>query len=62
MNLEGFQGKISSMGSQDLSISVIYLSQLLGLATGLSAEQVMLHKNLAVSRRFLDRLTLSSTP
>ncbi|SMC60730.1 heterodisulfide reductase subunit B [Desulfocicer vacuolatum DSM 3385] len=56
MNLEGFQKSVARGTSEDLSITVLYLPQLLGLAMGLSEEAVMLHKNLAVADTFLEVL------
>jgi heterodisulfide reductase subunit B len=59
MNLEGFQAKISQTMREDLSITVIYLPQLLGLAVGLSPETLGLGYNLAITDKFqskLDRL------
>jgi len=56
MNLEGFQKSVTKGINEDLSITVLYLPQLLGLAMGLSPETVMLHKNLAVAETFLEGL------
>ncbi len=56
MNLEGFQKSVARGTNEDLSITVLYLPQILGLAMGLSAEAVMLHKNLAVAETFLEAL------
>jgi heterodisulfide reductase subunit B len=56
MNLEGYQGKVSRLAGEDLSISVLYLPQLLGLALGLTAEEVGLDLNLSVYRNFREKL------
>ncbi|MEA1968084.1 MAG: CoB--CoM heterodisulfide reductase iron-sulfur subunit B family protein [Thermodesulfobacteriota bacterium] len=56
LNLEGFQQKISMNASKDLSISIIYLPQLLGLAMGLDKKEVMLEKNLAVKKEFKEKV------
>jgi len=53
MNLEGFQKYVARETSEDLSITVLYLPQLLGLAMGLSEKSIMLDKNLAVVQSFL---------
>lgn len=56
MNLEAYQKKISSDYGQDLSKSILYLPQLLGLAIGLSEKDLSLDMNLAVSGRFRNKL------
>ncbi len=56
MNLEGFQKEVSHKTGEDLSITVLYLPQFIGLAIGLSTETIMLHKNLAVAESFLELL------
>jgi heterodisulfide reductase subunit B len=49
MNLEAFQGPCGRSVDKDLHISILYLPQLIGLAMGLTAEDVGLAFNLAVS-------------
>ncbi len=49
MNLEAYQKKISKRKNYDLTISVIYLPQLLGLAIGLDKKELALDANLAIS-------------
>ena len=56
LNLEGFQKEISAQNRADLTLSILYLPQLLGLAMGLSPEEVMLEKNLAVTDDLKNRL------
>ncbi|MEJ2038455.1 MAG: CoB--CoM heterodisulfide reductase iron-sulfur subunit B family protein [Desulfosarcinaceae bacterium] len=56
MNLEAYQKKISRQHGLDLSISVVYLPQLLGLALGLAWESVGLDRNLAVGDGFRSKL------
>jgi heterodisulfide reductase subunit B len=56
MNLEGYQKKISRSKAADLAVSILYLPQLLGLALGLSEQQVGLHLNLAVTEAFRTKL------
>lgn len=53
MNLEAYQGKISSMCQQDLKIPALYLPQLIGLALGLSIHDVRLNLNLSFTADFL---------
>ncbi len=48
INLDGWQSKASRMAGEDLTISVLYLPQLLGLAMGLSPKELGLNLNLAV--------------
>jgi heterodisulfide reductase subunit B len=56
MNLEAYQKKISRLRTTELSISVLYLPQLLGLALGLSQQQVYLHLNLSITKGFMAKL------
>jgi heterodisulfide reductase subunit B2 len=56
MNLESFQHKVSKQCGSDLGISVLYLPQFLGLALGLSAEQLKLNKNMALTPALRARL------
>lgn len=49
INLEAHQHKISRARGRDLSVSVLYLPQLLGLAWGLPDEQIALGLNLALT-------------
>jgi heterodisulfide reductase subunit B len=52
MNLEAYQGAVSDAAGQDLSISVLYLPQLMGLAFGLPEESLKLGMNLALTSAF----------
>ena len=56
MNLEAYQRKISRMSAEDLSLTILYLPQLLGLAMGLANSDLRLDLNLAVAKKFLDKL------
>ena len=56
MNLEAYQGKISKFGGENLAVTVLYLPQLLGLALGLSEQEVRLDLNLAVTAGFQQKL------
>jgi heterodisulfide reductase subunit B len=56
MNLEGYQAKISRQRGEDLSITILYLPQLLGLALGLDADTVKLGSNLAVANKFKTKI------
>ncbi|MGD9368347.1 MAG: CoB--CoM heterodisulfide reductase iron-sulfur subunit B family protein [Desulfobacteraceae bacterium] len=56
LNLEGYQKKISSLTSAALPISVLYLPQLLGLAMGLSEEDLKIDLNLAVTDGFRQKI------
>lgn len=56
MNLEAYQKKISRRRKEDLSITVVYLPQLLGLALGMEEDHVRLGQNLAVKPRFKSKL------
>lgn len=52
MNLEAYQKKISGMCNEDLSITILYLPQFLGLALGLSENDLRLDLNLSVTKAF----------
>lgn len=56
MNLEAHQKKISKRYQKDLQVSILYLPQLLGLAVGLSEEDVRLDLNLSVTKAFREKL------
>jgi heterodisulfide reductase subunit B len=56
MNLEAYQGKINSMVNEDLSIAILYLPQLLGLAIGLSEQDLHLSDNLSNLDAFRQKL------
>jgi heterodisulfide reductase subunit B len=56
MNLEAFQKKAARKSGQPVNISVLYLPQLLGLAVGLTPQQVRLDLNLAVTTPFRRKL------
>ena len=56
MNLEAYQKKISRRYHEDLSMTIIYLPQFLGLACGLSEQQVGLDLNLSVTDAFRQKI------
>lgn len=56
MNLEAFQKRVSGIHGEDLSISVLYLPQLMGVALGLPAEALQLELNLAFTAALQARL------
>ena len=56
MNLEAYQQKISKKYQEDLSITILYLPQLLGLAIGLSEKDLRLDLNLAITKGFRKKL------
>jgi heterodisulfide reductase subunit B len=47
MNLDSYQKEVSQVKGEDLSISVLYLPQLIGIAFGLSEEALKLGLNMA---------------
>jgi heterodisulfide reductase subunit B len=51
INLEAHQRKIARETGEDLSVAVLYLPQLLGLALGIAPDQLGIHLNLAVGPR-----------
>ena len=64
MNLEAYQDRISKTNQKDLRLSILYLPQLLGLATGLSEKDLRLDLNLTITRAFREKLsnTMTLTP
>jgi heterodisulfide reductase subunit B len=56
MNLEAFQAKASRFGGENLTISVLYLPQLLGLAVGLSDSELGLEFNLVLTADLRNKL------
>ncbi len=56
INLDGWQSRASRMAGEDLSISVLYLPQLLGLAMGIGSRELGLDLNLAVTKGVRERL------
>jgi heterodisulfide reductase subunit B len=56
MNLDAYQKKINSMANEDLSMTILYLPQLLGLAIGLSEQDLHLKDNLAITDDFRKKL------
>jgi len=56
MNLEAYQQKISKKYQEALSITILYLPQLLGLAIGLSEKDLGLDLNLAITKDFRKKL------
>jgi heterodisulfide reductase subunit B len=56
MNLEAFQAKASRFAGENLTISVLYLPQLLGLAVGLSDSELGLGFNLALTADLRNKL------
>jgi len=57
MNLEAYQQKISRRHHEDLSMTILYLPQFLGLACGLSEQQVGLDFNLSVTDNFRQKIS-----
>jgi heterodisulfide reductase subunit B2 len=56
MNLDSYQGKASQAVGQPLSIPVLFLPQLIGLAFGLPESTLMLHRHVVPVRPVLERL------
>ncbi len=56
MNLEAYQQKISRRHNENLHITVLYLPQLIGLALGLSGQDLGLDLNLSITERFREKL------
>jgi len=56
MNLEAYQQKISHRQNENLTLTILYLSQFIGLALGLTEQQLRLDLNLAVTNSFRRKL------
>jgi len=56
MNLDTYQGDVSRYMGEDLSIPVLFLPQLMGLAFGLSEEELKLGRNISPVRRLREKL------
>lgn len=56
MNLEAYQQKISRKQNANLSMTILYLPQLIGLALGLSQQQLRLDLNLSITDSFRKKL------
>ena len=56
MNLEAYQEKASKICNDDLTITVLYLPQLIGLALGLTAKDLGLDLNLSITKAFKEKL------
>ncbi len=56
MNLDAWQAKASRVAAEDLSITVLYLPQLLGLAMGLDSDELGLDLNLAILDGFREKM------
>jgi len=59
MNLEAYQQKICRTQNEDSRMTVLYLSQLIGLALGLSEKDLRLDLNLSITDRFRKKLDVS---
>lgn len=55
INLEGFQQKIAKRTGQEITVTVLYLPQLLGLALGIDTHALGLEFNLAIASAFMER-------
>jgi len=56
MNLDAYQAEVSRRLGKQVSIPVLYLTQLMGLAFDLSQEEVMLYKNIVSPQPVLEKL------
>jgi len=56
MNLEAYQRTISRSQGEDLGISIVYLPQFLGIAFGLSEDNLKLDLNLALTGAFRSKI------
>jgi heterodisulfide reductase subunit B len=56
MNLEAYQRTISRSQGEDLGLSIVYLPQLLGIAFGLSEDDLKLDLNLAITSAFRSKI------
>ena len=59
MNLEAYQKKICGKSKEDLRMTILYLPQFLGLAMGLSEQDLRLDLNLSITKAFRNKLNLN---
>jgi heterodisulfide reductase subunit B len=55
MNLEAHQRKISRVQHEDLNTTILYLPQLMGLALGISEQELGMKLNLSISDTFYEK-------
>jgi heterodisulfide reductase subunit B len=53
MNIEAYQKKASDKEGMDLTIPILYLPQILGMAMGLSHRELALKMNLSMTKNIL---------
>ncbi len=58
LNLEAYQKPISQEQGEDLSVSILYLPQLMGVAFGFSEKDLKLNLNLAMSKSLKEKLEI----
>ena len=58
INLDGWQSKASRRAGEDLSITILYLPQLLGLAMGIDEKSLGLNLNLSVLEPFREKVSV----
>jgi heterodisulfide reductase subunit B len=56
MNLEAHQYKISRVQHEDLNTTILYLPQLLGLAYGISEQELGMKLNLSIRDNFYEKI------
>ncbi len=56
MNLEAYQEKASKVCEEDITITILYLPQLIGLALGLTVQDLGLDLNLSITKAFKEKL------
>jgi heterodisulfide reductase subunit B2 len=61
MNLESFQSKVSKNAGEELSISILYLPQLIGLALGLSEDELKMKSNFVFTHPLQEKLRSMSS-
>jgi heterodisulfide reductase subunit B len=61
MNLDSYQGKASQVVGQELDIPILFLPQLMGLAFGLSADELLLKRHVVPAESVLERIAQAAT-
>ena len=56
MNLDSYQSKVSKIAGEDLTVSILYLPQFIGLALGLPEEELKLKSNFVFTRPLQEKL------
>ena len=60
LNLDGFQPQASASSSRPISLPILHLPQMLGLALGIDPKAMRLNKHIISTKKLLSEITLSA--